>query len=59
MKNKMSLEDAQEAQKFKQHCLKHCLQGTLIRYSRLWRVSSKIIKKGNKKRGKNNEKNRI
>lgn len=49
MKEKLSYEDALEAEKFRKHCLEHCLQGNLIRYRRLWRAASKAIKKHNKK----------
>lgn len=47
-KSKMSYEEALEVEEFRRHCLKHCLQGTLIVYSRLWRTAAKAIKKHNK-----------
>ncbi len=47
-KPKMTYEEALKVEDFRRHCLAHCLQGTLIVYSKLWRNARKAIKKHNK-----------
>lgn len=48
-KKKMTLEEAKEILKFRQHCLKHALAGNLYVYGKTFRKAMKILKKEQKK----------